>query len=520
MRCLKPMMITEILRMKEMQFTLREIGEATGCSKTTAGEVISRCKDCGLTYEEAIKLTPERISELIYPDSFGRKQIKNEPDWEQIHRRMLSSRRINLQYIWEEEYRSDNPDGYSYSRFCARYNKWKERSGKNVILPQEREPGKELFIDWIGDTLPCVVDYHTSEIHEAHFFVTTLGDSSFPFVEAFPDETQLNWNQAHIDAFTWYGGLPRILVPDNCKTAVIHTSLYDPQINNAYRDLARHYQVAIIPARVRKPKDKPSVESSVGWLETWLLEWLRSKIYYSFEALNHDIRDRIRELSEKDFKHRPGSRKSIFDALDKPALKPVPKDVFESYETVPISKVPSNYHVSYDGFYYSVPYAFYNQSVILHAFAKKIEIYDAIGNRIAFHQRSFSGRRYVTDTDHMPANHKAVVEFNSYDGAYYRYKASKIGSNTYKFVDTLLTRVDFEEQAYKSCMAVINFSRSYGSERIERACDKAVSLNSVNYTTLRNILKNGQDKQPVNNSSSDADTPTPCHENLRIGEWK
>lgn len=179
MRCLKPMMITEILRMKEMQFTLREIGEATGCSKTTAGEVISRCKDCGLTYEEAIKLTPERINELIYPDSFGRKQIKNEPDWEQIHRRMLSSRRINLQYIWEEEYRSDNPDGYSYSRFCARYNKWKERSGKNVILPQEREPGKELFIDWIGDTLPCVVDYHTSEIHEAHFFVTTLGDSSF-----------------------------------------------------------------------------------------------------------------------------------------------------------------------------------------------------------------------------------------------------------------------------------------------------------------------------------------------------
>ena len=120
----------------------------------------------------------------------------------------------------------------------------------------------------------------------------------------------------------------------------------------------------------------------------------------------------------------------------------------------------------------------------------------------------------------MPANHKAVVEFNSYDGAYYRYKASKIGLNTYKFVDALLTRVDFEEQAYKSCMAVINFSRSYGSERIERACDKAVSLNSVNYTTLRNILKNGQDKQPVNNSSSDADTPTPCHENLRIGEWK
>ena len=284
MRCLEPMIITEILRLKEMNFTLREIGEATKCSKTTAGEILSRCKECGLTYDEAIKLSPERIKELIYPDSFGRKQVKDEPDWASIHQRLLSSRRINLQYIWQEEYRKDNPDGYSYSRFCAKYIQWKDKNGKNVVLPQEREPGKELFIDWIGDTLPCVVDYTTGEIHEAHFFVTTLGDSSFPFVEAFPDETQMHWNQGHIDAFEWYGGLPRILVPDNCKTAVVHTSLYDPQLNHAYRDLARHYQVAIIPARVRKPKDKASVESGVGWLETWLLEWLKNKIYYSFEC--------------------------------------------------------------------------------------------------------------------------------------------------------------------------------------------------------------------------------------------
>jgi hypothetical protein len=120
MRCLESMIITEILRMKEMQFTLREIGEATGCSKTTAGEILSRCKECGLTYEEAVRLSPERINELIYPDSFGRKQVKDEPDFEVIHKRLLSSRRINLQYIWQEEYRKENPDGYSYSRFCAK----------------------------------------------------------------------------------------------------------------------------------------------------------------------------------------------------------------------------------------------------------------------------------------------------------------------------------------------------------------------------------------------------------------
>ncbi len=519
MRCLEPMIITEILRLREMNFTFREIADATNVSKTSVGEILARCKECGLTYEFACSLTPERINELIYPDSFGRKQVKDEPDWESIHKRLLSSRRINLQYIWQEEYRPENPDGYSYSYFCAKYNDWKMSSGKDVVLPQEREPGKELFIDWVGDKLPCVMDYSTGEIHEAHFFVTTLGDSSYPFVEAFPDETQMSWNQAHIDAFEWYGGLPRILVPDNCKTAVVHTNLYDPQVNHAYRDLARHYQVAIIPARVRKPKDKPSVESGVGWLETWLLEWLKSKIYYSFDALNHDIKERLYDLVKHDFKHRPGSRQSNFIALDKPVLRPLPKEPFEFYETVPVNKVPNNYHVAYDGFYYSVPYSFYGRPVTIHAFAKKIEVYDEIGNRIAIHGRQHSGKRYVTATEHMPENHRAVVEFNSYDGTYYRQRASRIGNNAYLFVKQLLESADFEEQAYKSCMAVINFSKNYGNERVNRACCKALELNSVNYTTLKNILKNGQDKQPANSSNSDADTPTPIHENLRIGEW-
>lgn len=520
MRCLEPMIITEILRLKEMKFTYRDIGESVGCSKTTVGEILSRCRDCGLSYEDAVKLPPERLNELIYPDSFGRKWVKDEPDWEAIYKRLRSSRRINLQYIWTEEYRPENPDGYSYSRFCAKFNDWKDKSGKTVILPQEREPGKELFIDWMGDTLSCVMDYHTGEVHDAHFFVTTLGDSSYPFVEAFPDETQLNWNQAHIDAFAWYGGLPKVLVPDNCKTAVVHANLYEPKLNHAYRELAVHYQAAIIPARVRKPKDKPSVESGVGWLETWLLEWLKNKIYYSFEALNYDIKERMLELIEIKFKHRQGSRRSVFEAIDKPALRPLPKDPFEYFETIVVKRVANNYHVAYDNFYYSVPYCFYNQSVTIHAFAKKIEIFDSFGNRIAFHQRRFSGKRYVTDKDHMPDNHRAVVEFNCYDGNYYRNKARMIGKETFIFVDTLLSSADFEEQVYKSCIAVINFSRNLGNERVNNACKKALTLQSVNYTTLRNILKNSQDKNIQGSSTSDADTPTPYHENLRVGEWQ
>ena len=262
MRCLEFMKVVEILRLKEMNlFTYRDIANSVGCSKTTVGEILKRCKACDLTYADASAMTQEEINELIYPESFGRKPVKDEPDWNQIHTTLQSSKHKNLQYIWSEEYRPANPNGYSYSRFCAKYNEWKNVTGKKVVLPQDREPGKELFIDWMGETLSCVTDYDTGEIHKAHFFVTTLGDGSYPFVEAFPDETQLNWIQGHIDALNWYGGVPRIFVPDNCKTAVIHTNLYDPELNHAYREMACHYGVAIIPARIVKPKDKAPVES-------------------------------------------------------------------------------------------------------------------------------------------------------------------------------------------------------------------------------------------------------------------
>lgn len=519
MRCLEFMKITEILRLKEMNiFTYRQIADSVGCSKTTVGEILAKCKECNLTYADAVNMTADQINELIYPEAFGRKPSKAEPNWDEIYNRLKKNRRLNLQYIWEEEYRPQNPDGYSYSRFCAKFADWRETSGKEVVLPQEREPGKEMFIDWIGDTLSCVVDRETGEIHEAHFFVTTLGDSSYPFVEAFPDETQLFWLQGHMDALEWYGGLPRIFVPDNCKTAVIHTNLYDPEINHAYREMARHYNIAIIPARIVKPKDKASVESSVGWLETWLLEWLKNKIYYSFEALNHDIKERVKELVPRPFKHRVGSRESVFKALDKPALRSLPYDKFEFFITKGVKHVPNNYHVEWDHFYYSVPYMYYNQSVSMHVYAKHIEIYSKNNERIAYHTRKFSGRRYSTITEHMPPNHQAVAEYRSYDGSYYRSKATTIGTNTFAFVDTLLKAADFEEQAYKACMGIINFSRTYGDNRVDRACQKAISLHSVTYTTLRNILKNNQDSQPIN-QDSDAENPTPYHENLRVGEW-
>lgn len=514
MRCLEAMKVIEILRLADMQLNQSEIGTSVNCARSTVGEIIRRCRQAGLTYADAQFMSADEINELLYPDSYGKKTVKEDPDWKAIHHLLSTRKRMNLQFIWED-YRKHNPEGLSYSRFCARYKEWKNETGLNVIMPLEREPGRELFVDWIGDKLDCIVDGATGLIQSAHFFVGTLGDSSYPFVQAFPDEKIDKWLTAHVNALRWYGGIPKIIVPDNCKTAVTKANYYDPVLNKDYQALACHYGVAIIPARVRKPRDKPSVESGVGWLETWLLEWLRDQTFFSFEALNSAIYDRVRELAERPFKNRQGSRKSVFEALDKPMLRPLPLKVYEVVEHVQ-RKVPNNYHVEYQEFYYSVPYTACGQQVTLRATSTTIEIINTNLERISIHQRRFTGKRYVTTPEHMPEKHRYQQEKNHMDGNNYRHWASSIGDDTYATIDNLLTRAQFEEQAYRSCMGILQLAKTYGNNALNAACHKAEEMHSVTYTTIKNILKNGQETTP----SVRRERPIPSHENLRSGTWE
>ena len=293
--------------------------------------------------------------------------------------------------------------------------------------------------------------------------------------------------------------------------------MYDPELNHCYIALANHYALAILPARVRAPRDKSSVESGVGWLETWLLGWLEDRTYFSFEQLNRDIRIRLKELAARDFKKRPGSRESVFETLDKPALRPLPKDVFEPFETVSVKSVCNDYHVKFDSFYYSVPYTYYKQPVEIHAYPKRIEVFNSSLERIAVHTRRFTGRRYVTLEEHMPANHRAVLQFRSRDGNTYRKVAAAVGENTTRFIDSMLKSFPVEEQAYKSCNAVLfGFRKKFGDDILEAACAKALSIQACTYTTIKNILEKGQYNIPENEKEVKA---TPQHENLRTGEW-
>jgi hypothetical protein len=329
---------------------------------------------------------------------------------------------------------------------------------------------------------------------------------------AYPNEKSESWIAAHVETFTRLGGLPLVVVPDNCKTAVSKSNFYDPQVNKAYHDLALYYNLAVIPARVRSPRDKAQVEGSVGWLETWLLGWLKGRQFSSFAELNGAIKGRLAELVKRPFQKRAGSRESVFLELDRPALRALPEQPYEHPQYAE-RKVPNNYHLEYEGFYYSVPHQYYKQQVTIRATHAVIEVYADRLNRIAIHERRYTGGRYATEKSHMPPHHQAQQDAKRFDGHRFRSWANAIGKDTLFVIDALLTEREVEQTAYRACMGILQFSRKEGNARLEAACRKARLLGTISYAVIRNILKNKQEDTPMLFEVNQA--VTPCHENLR-----
>jgi len=505
------MKIIEILRLWEAGHSQREIATSVNCSKSAVVGIQKRCAAAGLSYIRAREMPDDEINKIVYPICHGGRLVKKEPDWTSLQKRLDENKRLNMQYLWEE-YRETEKDGLGRSQFYERYAAWRATTGKDVVMVQEHEPGEKLFVDWMGDTLDCVFDTETGKLLKAHFFAATLGDSGYPTVKAYPNEKKENWLDAHVTTFNRLGGLPLIIVPDNCKTAVTKPNFYDPVLNKTYYDMSLYYNVAIIPARVKRPRDKSSVEGSIGWLETWLLEWLRGKLFNSFNELNAEIQKRIAELVKRPFQKRAGSRESVFLEIDKPALRPLPVMPYE----VPVyveRKVPDNYHVEYDGFYYSVPYRYNKQKVTIKATNSVIEVYSDRLTRIAIHERRYTGKRYISEKMHMPDKHQKQHEINQFNGKRYRSWASSVGINTFYVIDTMLKEREIEETAYRSCMGIFQLSRKNGNSRLEAACSKARHLGNISYTVIRNILKNNQENTPLLFKLNQ--TTTPAHENIR-----
>jgi transposase len=512
MRCEETVRIIEVLRLWDMKMTQRQIAAAANCARSTVGEIQKRCTALGMDHAKALEYVNansfEALQRLIYP-SLESRPDKPDPEWKTIHGRLTTRKRLNLQYIWEEEYRKASPDPMSYSQFCRRYRAWRDRAGLDTVMALERAPGYELFVDWAGDLLEgCVTDSETGQAYNAHLFVAALGNSGYPYAEAAMDETTDSWIRANINALEWYGGMPAVIKPDNCRTAITKASRYDPVINPVYAEFAEHYGVAIVPARVRKPRDKGLVEGSVGYLETWLMEWLRGRRFGSFEELNQTIRERVRELAARPFKKRAGSREEAFRLVDRPALRGLPASRFERAEYAKRT-VPDNYHVEFDGFCYSVPYQLYRHGVTIRATDAMIEVMDKERRRVALHKRKRTGGRYATNTAHMPERYRRQKEANERDGDSYRAWAKTFGPETASAVDAILRAGVAEQTGYRSCMGLMQLGKSHGAAALEDACRSALSSGEARYSVIKSLIENPPAQPAI------GERPLPGHENLR-----
>lgn len=259
MRSVKMSKIREILRLNSMGIGIRAITRSCNCSRNTVREVIKKASVNGIVWPLPDEMDDKRLSELMYPASASAMSRKAAPDYEKIHQE-LGSPHVNLRLLWTE-YKRVNPKGLEYVQFCRKYKEWSAKTKASMHI--ERKPGEEMFVDWAGTKMK-VMDRDTGEVIPAHIFVSALGTSYYPYVEAFRSENLENWIITHVHAFEYYRGVPKMIVPDNLKTGVKRACNYDPELNRTYYEMAEHYGTAIVPARIRKPKDKSPGEGAVN----------------------------------------------------------------------------------------------------------------------------------------------------------------------------------------------------------------------------------------------------------------
>lgn len=492
----------EILRLNSLGLSQSKIAYSCNVSKSTVNRVIKKSKELKLSWPLNESQTDVALAKLFFPSTVNNKMRlqKRLPDFAYIRKELLKNG-VSKKLLWTEymeECRMSGDIPLMYSQFC--YHIQQEEQKRRATMHINRKPGEQVEVDWAGDPAK-ITDPDTGENIDAHIFVGVLSYSQYAYVEAFVNEKQLAWITAHVHMYEYFSGVTRILVPDNCKTAVVHNKgWYNQKLNTTYHEMAEHYGTAIIPARVRKPKDKPNAEGVVGNISTWITAALRNEQFFSLAELNIAIREKLKAFNSKKFQKKEGSRKGLYQNEELPYLLQLPSAPYEIAEWKKAT-VQFNYHISVDGMYYSIPHEFIKHKVDVRMTDKIIEVFYN-HNRIASHKR-LKGRKgqYNTIIEHMPHDHQVYLKWNA---AHFRNWAKKIGHNTYLVIDTILLSRRVEQQAYKSCIGLLKLADKYSDIRLEAACKKALSFTSnPSYKIIKNILVI---KKKVNSDKQDKKT--------------
>jgi transposase len=500
--------IAEVLRLKwECGLSNRTIARSCSISHSTVAEYLRRAQEAGLTWPLPADLGQDALYELLFPKAPSPdSRVIPSPDWSLVHTE-LHRKSVTLRLLWVE-YREARPDGYGYSQFCALYQEWAKRLKPSMRL--SHKGGEKVFVDYAGQTVP-VIDPHSSQVLQAQIFIGVLGASNYTYAEAQESQELFNWISAHVRMFAFLGGVPEIVVPDNLKAGVKHPSRYEPDLNPTYHDLAQHYGTAVIPARVRKPKDKAKAEVGVQVVERWVLARLRNHTFFSLADLNRAIRELLDELNARQMEHLERSRRELFEELDRPALKPLPEQPYE-FATWKKAKVNIDYHVEFDKHYYSAPYKLMHEEVMIRATQATVEIFFN-RERVASHRRVKAPGRHTTVTEHMPPAHQKYLEWSPERLTSW---AQKTGPQTAQLVQVLLDSRQHPEQAYRSCLGLLRLGSRYGEDRLEAACRRALRVGIHSYKGVKNILDAKLDQAEVDEPS--AIVPD-SHENVRGQEY-
>ncbi len=496
--------LREVLRLTfEAGLGQRQIARSLQISASTVSEYRRRAAVAGLSWPLSAELDDAALERWLFPPPDVRPAHRRPlPEWAEIHRE-LRRKGVTLSLLWQE-YKAAHPEGLQYSRFCDHYRAW---AGKvDLVMRHSHRAGEKLFVDYAGHTV-AIVDRRSGEIRDAQIFVAVLGASSYTYAEASWTQSLPDWIGAHERALAFLGGAPEIVVPDNLRSAVGRACRYEPDLNATYAEWASHHGVAVIPARVRKRQGK--VEVAVQLVERWILARLRNHTFFSLAELNAEIRRLLATLNAKVLRKMGRSRRELFETIDRPALRPLAADPYEFAEWSKV-RVHIDYHVAVDGHFYSVPHALVGRQLEARATARTVELLHR-GTRVASHLRSHRKGRHTTVAAHMPPSHRKLAEWTP--ERLIRW-ATKIGPATEQAAAAILRSRPHPEQGFRACQGLMRLASTYGDERLERACRRALALGAVSYRRVADILKAGLDREE--HIALDAnEAPRIDHDNVR-----
>ena len=490
--------IREILRLKEEAgLSNRAIARACRISNSTVGEYLRRAEGAGIHWPLPEGADEDELFKKLFPEvPEENAALRSLPDWEKV-REELKKKGVTLKLLWRE-YRGREPEGYGYSRYCEYYQRWAKTKSPSGRF--DHRGGEEMEVDYAGLKM-TIVNPETGETHQAPVFVATLPASNYIYAEVQPSQELCHWIGGHVRAFENMGGVPKIVRPDNPKTGVKSPNYYEPDLNPTYQEMAEYYQVAVLPARVRKPKDKPSAENGVQNVERRVIAPLRDQTFFSEGEANRAFRPLLDELNNCPMVNKGKSRRQFFEELDQPELRPLPEKPYE-FAVWKAARVNVDSHVVFEKHYYSVPYALMHQQVEIRATERLVTIFHK-GKQVALHPRSRVPGRYSTCAEHMPSNHRFVLELNA---EWLLREAQKIGPQTTSYLSALMKSRPFPEQAYRSCLGVLSLARRYPTHLLEAACQRLQEAHLLSYRDVKSELEM---------TSPAPKPPPPVHENIR-----